>query len=72
MQKKPRLAEAQSASSTPHRSQYQVTIDRLCRMSPAELKKLGQSIAENDAGEFVMKMLNAGFAVKQGHLPGVE
>lgn len=75
MAKKPRLSEApaDTVERAAHRSKFEVTLDRLASMSPAQLRELGTRIAEHEAGDYMWKLLDAGFhAKRQQNLPGVE
>jgi hypothetical protein len=60
------------ATNGTHRNRYEVTLDRLAAMSPKQLKELGSRLRDHEAGAHMMKMLTAGFSMKQAMLPEIS
>ena len=55
--------------SVAHRNKFEVSVDRLMKMSPTDLHRFADEIAKHDAGEYVIDILQRAFKAKQGKLP---
>lgn len=73
--KKPHIAEVPGdvPPGEAHRSKFEVTLDRLASMSPKDLQELGRRLCEHETGEYILKLVLAGYQQpRQPTLPGVD